>query len=197
MEPTGDNSARERVLAVAERLFAERGYAAVTLRDIAAEVGLKHASLYHHVPGGKEALFIEVTERSMAHHRAGLERAITQAGPDVRSQLRGVADWLISHPPMDLIRMSHADMPAIEPGQARRLSELTYEALLLPVERVLVEAQARGEIDHHNPGLIGGGLLGMLESLHAIPDYALESPNQRHTFAYEMIDVVLNGLRPR
>src|SRR5690606_2225712 len=107
-----------------------------------------------------------------------LEQAITQAGPDVRSQLRGVADWLISHPPMDLIRMSHADMPAIEPGQARRLSELTYEALLLPVERVLVEAQARGEIDHHNPGLIGGGLLGMLESLHAIPDYALESPNQ-------------------
>ncbi|MBZ0309485.1 MAG: TetR/AcrR family transcriptional regulator, partial [Anaerolineae bacterium] len=53
---------------MAEHLFAERGYTAVTLRDIAEAVGLRHASLYHHVPGGKEALFIEVTERTMKRH---------------------------------------------------------------------------------------------------------------------------------
>jgi AcrR family transcriptional regulator len=39
-----ESEARERVLAAAERLFAERGYAAVTLRDIAAAVGIRHAS---------------------------------------------------------------------------------------------------------------------------------------------------------
>ena len=37
--------ARERVLSVADRLFTERGYQAVTLRDIAQEVGIRHASL--------------------------------------------------------------------------------------------------------------------------------------------------------
>ena len=48
------SEARERVLDGAAKLFTERGYAAVTLRDIAAEVGIRHTSLYHHVPGGKE-----------------------------------------------------------------------------------------------------------------------------------------------
>ncbi len=61
MQQQGNTDARERVLDAAERLFAERGYASVTLRDIAAEVGIRHTSLYHHVPGGKEAIFAHPT----------------------------------------------------------------------------------------------------------------------------------------
>ena len=51
-----DSEARERVLLVAERLFRERGYQAVTLRDIAQEVGIRHTSLYHHFPRGRNRL---------------------------------------------------------------------------------------------------------------------------------------------
>ena len=39
------STARERVLGVAERIFSERGYRAVTLREIADELGMKKASL--------------------------------------------------------------------------------------------------------------------------------------------------------
>ena len=49
------SDAKARVLEAAETLFHTRGYKAITLRDIASAVGLNHASLYHHVPGGKEA----------------------------------------------------------------------------------------------------------------------------------------------
>ncbi|GCE21918.1 TetR/AcrR family transcriptional regulator [Dictyobacter kobayashii] len=47
--------ARERVLDAAELLFARQGYASVTLRAIAAQVGIHHTSLYHHVPGAKRS----------------------------------------------------------------------------------------------------------------------------------------------
>lgn len=49
-------STRERIVEAAFALFAERGYHAVSVRDIAAVVGIKDASLYNHF-SGKQALF--------------------------------------------------------------------------------------------------------------------------------------------
>ena len=192
-EQTHSTEARERVLAAAERLFAQKGYASVTLRDIAAEVGIRHASLYHHVPGGKEELFIEVTERTLARHQAGLQAVIEAAPADVRSQLCAAAGWLISQPPMDLLRMVHSDMPAINKTHAERLEQLAYDTMIGPLERVLEGARARGEIRQHNLALVAGSTLGMIETLHAIPEYAVTE--SRESMAAEMIDVLLNGLR--
>ena len=187
--------ARERVLDAAERLFMERGFVAVTLRDIAAAVGIRHTSLYHHAPGGKEALFVEVVERSFARHRAGLEGAIAQAAPDIRAQLRAIAGWLLSQPPMDLVRMAFSDLSAIDPAHTKRLTAGGYAALLLPIERTLQRERERGEIEHHNLGLIAGGILGMLQSLRTAPTPVGGSGHRE--MAYELLDVMLDGLRPR
>ena len=55
---------RQRVLdAAAERLVAQ-GYTATTLREIAADVGIKAGSIYHHFDS-KEDLFIEVFSRGI------------------------------------------------------------------------------------------------------------------------------------
>lgn len=197
-QQSNNTEARERVLAAAERLFAERGYAPVTLRDIAAEVGIRHASLYHHVPGGKEELFIEVTERNLGRHRKGLTRAMADAASDVRSRLRAAAGWLLSQPPMDLVRMTYSDMPAIDPAHAERLSFVAYESLLSPIGATLQQAQASSEIEYHDLILIAGGFLGMIESLYSVPEHALkESGRDRQALADDLIDVLLDGLRPR
>jgi TetR/AcrR family transcriptional regulator, cholesterol catabolism regulator len=194
LDETHISDARERVLSTAERLFAQRGYTAVTLRDIAAEVGIRHTSLYHHVPGGKEELFVEVTERTLNRHRAGLTQAISAAGSDVRQQLYAASDWLLAQPPMDLIRMSNSDMPAIDKAHAHRLSQMAYDSMMGPIEAALEQAQARNEIAHHNLGLIAGGLLGMIESLHALPEFELDPGQRRSQLAHELIDVLLDGL---
>jgi AcrR family transcriptional regulator len=192
---TPSTEARERVLDAAERLFAKKGYTAVTLRDIAAEVGIRHASLYHHVPRGKEQLFIEVTERHLRRHHAGLTEAIAQAVPNLRSQLYAAADWLLSQPPMDLVRMVYSDMPAIEQSHAERLSRVAYDSLILPLQEALARARQNGEIQHPNPGLIAGAILGMVESMYSVPEYAVEQ--SRVVMAHAVIDVLLDGLRQR
>ena len=55
----------ERILDAAEALFAERGYAGATLRDVAAEVGVRTPSLYNHFPS-KESLYAAVLERGIS-----------------------------------------------------------------------------------------------------------------------------------
>lgn len=189
------SEARERVIEVAERLFAQKGYAAVTLRDIAGQLGIKHASLYHHAPGGKEELYIEVMERTLRRHNAGLTAAIMTAAPNIRARLCAAADWLLSQPPMDLVRMVYSDMPEINADHAHRLSQNAFEMMITPIGLALEMAQARGEVKNHNVGLVAGGLLGMLESLHAVPQDALdEGRHSRQGMAYELIDVMLNGV---
>ncbi len=55
----------ERILDTAEALFAERGYAGTTLRDVASAAGLRIPSLYNHF-AGKDALYAAVLERGIA-----------------------------------------------------------------------------------------------------------------------------------
>lgn len=50
------NHTRERILTEALDLFSARGYAAVSVRDIARATGIKESSLYNHFPG-KQAMF--------------------------------------------------------------------------------------------------------------------------------------------
>ena len=55
----------ERILDAGEALFAERGYAGTTLRDVAGRVGLRIPSLYNHFPN-KESLYAAVLERGIS-----------------------------------------------------------------------------------------------------------------------------------
>ncbi len=54
---------RDQIVAVAARLFRERGYHATSVRDIADAVGIQGGSLYAHV-AGKDDLLWEIVNRS-------------------------------------------------------------------------------------------------------------------------------------
>ena len=140
MQETSKSETRERLLVTADRLFAERGYKAVSLRDIATELGIKHASLYHHVPRGKEDLYVEVTERRMRRYQTGLEQAMQMAGSLWWARLHAGARWLLAQPPMHFGRMMQSDMQAISPEAAEKLRLVVYGALLSPIEAVISSA---------------------------------------------------------
>ena len=66
---------RERILDAALDLMSERGYGAVSVRDLADAVGIKGASLYKHFTGKREA-FDALIARETAH----IERILHAAG---------------------------------------------------------------------------------------------------------------------
>lgn len=47
---------KQEICITAARLFKQKGYSAVTMRDLAAEVGVKAASLYNHITSKEEIL---------------------------------------------------------------------------------------------------------------------------------------------
>ena len=66
--PDSGDDRRERILLVAERLFAERGFKDVAVRDIAAEAGVTHPLIYYYW-GSKDDLLAAVLERTQSRVR--------------------------------------------------------------------------------------------------------------------------------
>ncbi len=192
MAPAESTAARERLLDVAEELFAAKGFDSVTLRDIGSRLGLTHASIYYHFPGGKEDLFAEVMERNIRRHGEGLDRMINAGGVRLRGKLRGAASWLVSQPPMDLLRLAQTDLKVLEPAKARRIMDLVYELMMKRIEDEIAAAESRGEVGPCDAGLLAGGIVGMVESLHTVP--LLIVGRKREDMAFDLIEVLLKGI---
>lgn len=188
-------TARERVLEVAARLFQERGLARVTMRDVADALGMRQASLYHHAPGGKAQLYREVFERMIAHHRAGLERSIADAGPDLRARLRAVATWYGTQRPMNFLRMMTSDMPSLG-DDAHALAAPAYAALMRPIRDAFDAAAVAGAIRARDPDLLAGSFLAILDAV-AFAEERSYGTSDRVAMAHTMVDVLLDGLEAR
>lgn len=86
-------SRRDEVLAVAERLLEAEGPEAVTMRRLAAELGMRAPSLYKHVRS-KDDVEAGLQERALLQMGA----AISTAGPDLHELAAAYRVWATAHP---------------------------------------------------------------------------------------------------
>jgi TetR/AcrR family transcriptional regulator, cholesterol catabolism regulator len=73
-----DASTQERVLERAAELFWKKGYAATTTREIAASLGIRQASLYHHV-ASKENLLCQLCVTSLDQLLKEVQSAVNES----------------------------------------------------------------------------------------------------------------------
>ena len=71
---------RETILRAAAEVFAEAGYRAAKVSDVAARVGVTEPVIFQNF-GSKAALFAAVVERAAAEVRASLDDLAASAGP--------------------------------------------------------------------------------------------------------------------
>jgi len=74
-----DMSSRDKILEVAEALYARRGFAGVGMREVAEAAGLGKSSLFHHFRS-KVQLYLAVLERVLGRLDDRLGDALSQAG---------------------------------------------------------------------------------------------------------------------
>ena len=84
---------RQRFLAVATRLFAERGYEGTSIEAILEEAGASRGSLYHHFPG-KDALFEAVLIRLLEDTGQQTILAADGAPDSVAAMQAGCRAWV-------------------------------------------------------------------------------------------------------
>jgi len=90
---TESQSSRDKILDVAEALFAQRGYAGVGLRQVAEAAGLVKSSLFHHFRS-KAQLYAEVLGRVLVRIRERLD-PVLESGTDPEQKLDRWVDALI------------------------------------------------------------------------------------------------------
>lgn len=187
-------AAKERVIDRAEQLFNARGYTAVSMRDIADSLAMRQASLYYHVPEGKEQLYAEVAMRNLRRHEEGISCAVAStAGKNLEVRLLTLAGWFIDSAPLRLLSMLETDMASLSEERARVLTELAYRALFVPIAALFAEAQERNEIRDVDPAQLAGYFLSLMDgisysSTSGFVDTAMD------VLVRDAIDVLLNGL---
>ena len=93
---TDIRSARQRILAAAVQLFAQYGYHAATMRDIARTSGIQAASIYYHYPG-KQALLAEIMDTHMRNLNANLQRIVQTSLPVEQRLHEAIANHIRLH----------------------------------------------------------------------------------------------------
>jgi len=126
-----ETSSREKILDVAEALFAQRGFSGVGLREVADAVGLGKSSLFHHFRS-KVDLYLEVLGRVLA-------RIEERVGP-VRASALGPAEKL------DRCIDALVDALAEQPATARLLLRGLFEDDAFPPEAAAQVAEAERRI---------------------------------------------------
>lgn len=123
-DPEGTRTA---VLDAAERLFAERGFAATSMRDISEGSGVSHPLIHHHF-GSKEQLYTAVKRRLMDGYARRFPRA-AEAGNrpvSIRAEMRRMMAFLGDNPTLLrlCLRTRLEGIAPLWPGEPDQLDNL-------------------------------------------------------------------------
>ena len=135
---------RDRVLQVAQVLFAERGYRGTSLRDIAKRIGIKAPSLLHHFPS-KQLLYLAVLDK-MFESLEDAANAIAWGRENRQERMRqavgNAIDFIAMHP--DFVRIMWKEM-ADESGIGRQVLKRRLPPLFSTAVNFIFRGQRDGE----------------------------------------------------
>ena len=119
----------QALLAAASAQFADRGFHAVSIREIAAAAGVSLSALYHYYPS-KQALLAALLHEGMDDYQARCTEALAEAGHDPARRLAAVVGATVRYraerSEASLLLMNEAR--ALEPEQRERYRARQREA---------------------------------------------------------------------
>jgi AcrR family transcriptional regulator len=126
-----DRTTIARIRDTATELFYEKGYHATSMREVAAAVGIKAASVYNHF-SSKEDILFEITHGTMKEMLAGA-RAEISAASSPEAQLRRLVEFHVRYSAENRLRAKVADdqLHGLSPARRRKVLKIRdqYEAL--------------------------------------------------------------------
>jgi len=194
-EPTPRWERRYReVLDAAATVFAEKGYAGASTRDIAERLSIRQASLYYYFPS-KEAALAAICELGVKDFIENLQTILAEPIPTANKLRAAIANHLAplrSNPEADYIRVFLRHRHELPDGLRQSVAALarTYQGL---VERLFVEGIAKRELRPQlNPQLATLAFLGLCNSV--ISNRALPRSSNIDDIMIEYAEILNGGV---
>lgn len=143
---------RQRILEAARFLFADRGFAQVTVADVASRARVARATVFNYFPS-KRALVDAITADVIAYWQGMLECALANTGSSTPALVRALFDhmgWGIEQTHVfyrgvfrEILKLRTG---LAEGGATRRLGDAAFERLCALMQRGLDRGDLAGEL---------------------------------------------------
>jgi AcrR family transcriptional regulator len=161
LDEVAEGERRQHIVEAAFRLFAHRGYAAVSLDDIAGEVGVTKAALYHHF-SSKEELYAEMLCATLDAIAAAIRRVVDLPLPTQRKIARLTEIAVLEvEADADLDAMLRDVAEHLGPAQRERIAA-SHRALDGAYEALMRAGIEQGELRPIGPRILGHALQHLL-----------------------------------
>lgn len=162
MSHTNPAHSREVILSAAERLFVERGYRGISMREIADEVGVTKAALYYHFRD-KEQLFVALLD-NVLDELAALVEQCRSANDSHRAQIQAVMRQVMLLPPERRagLRLASQELGNLDTATRQQFIERYHAQFIGRIAAIFAEGVANDEFKPVDPQIGAWALLGMM-----------------------------------
>ena len=191
---------RQQLYAVALSLFAERGYRATTMDDIAEAAGVTKPLVYQHF-ASKRALYLELVDAVARDLMAAVADATVRAeGPRQQVELGFAAyfTFVVAHDEAFRLLYGRNDSEDPELGDALRRVEDAMAEAIDPLIAAGLDAEHRRTLAYAVVGMAEGASRHWIATSHEpgfVPPAAAASAAEAHRLAGRLADLAWAGLR--
>lgn len=188
-------STREIILTRSAALFAYEGKEGASMRDIAREVGVTIAALYHHFPD-KQALYLSAIVYAFGE-KMTLGSAVLDSSGTAWERLKGFVEWIAKLLSEDEIfaRLLHRELLD---GNEERLKQVTEKVFGAPLKKA---AALIGEIaPRQDAHMLAISLVSLvlghvqLRTIHHLVAPQGSPRDDPERIANHVMDLIMNGI---
>ena len=186
---------KEKILSQAKLLFAQKGYAGVSVRSLAKAVGVTPAALYHHFPD-KKTLYLETVQFAF-FNKAQAFSAVWQSEQPAIEKLRlfveSLAELLLAD--LDFHRLIQHELLEADDERMKLLAEDVFYEQFSELLQLFQELAPK--LDAHLAAISVLGLIcqqiEMQPLRRYLPGWQAEH-EQAHVIANHAVSLLLNGI---
>lgn len=158
-------SRKEEIIQVASRLFYEKGYKTVSMRDIATAMEIKAASLYNHIHG-KQEILSEIILKVAEEFTVGMEKVVDENSSAIKKVEKVIElhiDITVNH--SEALAALNNDWMHLEDEDLKAFVKMRedYEENFRSIIKQGIDA---GEIKPYHPEVILFSILSTLRTLY-------------------------------
>ena len=202
--PATVGEATDRILAAAEKLFAESGFDAVSMNAVAELAGVSKANIFHHF-SSKNALYLAVMGNACRRSNPLMD-SLEKDGGAFAERLRRFAHahlaYLLEHEQTS--RLVLREVIQNDPQRCRELADQVFGGKFARLAAIMRGGQERGELRADlDPGMVAILFIAADLFFFQSREVSRHLPDIRHlsadpaAYSNLLVDILMHGITPK